>query len=232
MTSRVLPWHMAHSIWLDSAGLRLVSGLRCAIPMKTISVLAGALVLAGCGGGLANPIDGGSGDDGGNDSSPPGMDGGIKSGCPATPPTSNGACTPNGQRCEYGANPDPSCNQMFVCLNGSWVEQTPGTYCPPQADCPATYASVPVNQNCMPNNLACSYMQGTCFCTQGGGGPVKQYPQWSCVPATTTCPSPRPDIGTACSEPGQTCDYGACSGGVGLSCMNGSWQEVNWTCPL
>jgi hypothetical protein len=184
--------------------------------------------LVGCGGALGSPTG-----DGGQDAaadSPTANDGGTPPPCPSSPPAPNGACTSNGTKCEWGTNPDPNCNQIFICMNGSWVDQTSGTICAPQSDCPTSYASVPVNQNCTENNLSCAYPQGECICTQAFGGVERQTPAWDCFPAETGCPAPRPDIGTSCTGTVQ-CDYGSCSGGVSLSCVNGIWQEAAVLCP-
>jgi hypothetical protein len=60
----------------------------------------------------------------------------------------------------------------------------------------------------------------------GGSGAT-----WDCFPATLACRSPRPDIGTPCSNDGQECNYGACDGGVALVCKQGRWQEALEPCP-
>lgn len=44
------------------------------------------------------------------------------------------------------------------------------------------------------------------------------------------CRSPRPDIGTPCSDTGHICNYGACSGGVALECADGTWQVTSFAC--
>ncbi len=121
---------------------------------------------------------------------------------------------------------------MFSCGPSGWVNQTTGTVCPPQSLCPASYASVPVNQDCTPESLTCAYAEGECICTTSFGGLQKQTPAWYCIPATNSCPSPRPDIGTSCSQPNLDCNYGGCSGGVDLVCKDGRWQQQNTPCPL
>ena len=196
------------------------------------AVLLSVLLLA-CGGTTTSPLDdGGSDGSPGNDGSP-GTDSGPSKGCPASPPQAGSACvtTNDGPKCEYGTNPDPGCNQMFVCVSNAWVNQTSGQICPPQSDCPASYAQVPNGQDCSPDQLACAYSQGECICTKDFGPVSKNTPAWDCIPATQGCPSPRPDIGTACSQPNQQCDYGACSGGVALTCTDGAWQQTFTPCP-
>ena len=51
------------------------------------------------------------------------------------------------------------------------------------------------------------------------------------VPAAG-CPEPRPRIGSSCTQPGLSCDYGSCTGGVLLQCTDGSWQMVDTPCPI
>jgi hypothetical protein len=136
--------------------------------------------------------------------------------------------------CEYGSNPDPGCNQQFECTNGAWFDQSSGKICLPQSDCPATYASVPDNQDCSDQSLICAYAQGQCICTTSFEGVEMQNPTWQCAAAVSGCPSPRPDIGTPCTaDPSNAmCDYGSCSGGVGLTCKQGVWEQVFTPCPL
>jgi len=201
--------------------------------MKAAVLLS--LVLIACGGTTTSPLDdGGSGNDGGtgNDGSP-GSDGGPSNGCPTSPPTAGSACvsTKGGPKCEYGTNPDPGCNQLFVCVSNAWVDQSSGQLCAPQSDCPATYASVPNGQDCKPEGLDCAYKEGQCNCSTAG--PVQQtQATWHCSPATQGCPSPRPDIGSGCSQAGLQCDYGACTGGVALECTDGAWEQTFTPCPL
>lgn len=199
--------------------------------MKTMASRWGwfvvALAATACGGVVSSPgDDGGTGNDGS-----PGSDGGGGSACPKSPPTAGAACTPVDLRCEYGTNPNPSCNQIFACTPSGWVDQTSGSACP-AGQCPATYASVPSGQDCSPESLTCAYPEGECICTRSFGGPQMLTPKWDCIPATDGCPSPRPDIGTSCSQAGLDCNYGACSGGVDLVCKDGRWQQQIIPCPL
>jgi hypothetical protein len=187
-------------------------------------ILAFSIVLVGCGGDVFTGGDSGT-DSGGNDA-------GLGS-CPSSPPAAGSACvsTKGGPKCEYGSNPDPNCNQTFVCTSNVWVDQTSGTICAPQSLCPATYASVPNGQTCTTNQLSCAYAEGECICTTSVGGLATTTPQWDCFPKQQGCPSPRPDIGSACSTPDQSCDYGACSGGVAMQCTDGAWQQTFTVCP-
>ncbi|HEY1959691.1 MAG TPA: hypothetical protein VGH28_28975 [Polyangiaceae bacterium] len=191
--------------------------------------------LAACGGTIGGGDDLGN-DGGSNKDSSPDSSADVtpidasSGGCPVSPPSQGGACSPNQLECEYGTSPEPGCNQLFECASGSWQDQTNGQICPPPSDCPATYASIAPDSDCSPNGLGCAYPEGTCLCTQSFGA-QKLTPAWSCIPATAQCPSPRPDIGSSCSEPGQQCDYGGCQGGVSLQCTGGMWSQVLTPCP-
>jgi len=182
------------------------------------------LVLAACGGTVATTDDGGTNNDAA-----------ASKACPGTPPTAGGTCSASKgmEKCEYGTNPDPSCNQVFACPAGTWVDQTTGTLCPSQQSCPSSFASVPVSQDCSNfNTLSCAYPEGECICTQSPNGLISQTPVWACFAAQSGCPQPRPDIGTACTTQGASCNYGACSGGVQLVCNGQTWQEsLTVICP-
>ena len=218
---------------------------------RTGWAIVALIAVTGCGGavntGPGPSGDGGPGTDGapGSDSAPPtdsgpqpdgtpGRDSGPGAQCPGTPPPQGGACTSSGLECEYGTSNDPNCNTLFACsAAGTWQDMSSSGIClPPDAGaaCPATYAAVPVGKVCSPNTLECAYTQGTCLCTNSMGGPVMINSQWDCIAATPTCPSPRPRLGSPCTEPSQMCDYGACAGGVSLICMNGYWSQQQVAC--
>jgi len=189
--------------------------------MKTVAFLL-LLGSIACGGAVATI------DDAGGDGGPTG-DAAVVA-CPHSAPPEHTSCPLSGLRCEYGADPNPACNQVYQCGPGTgWLVEPYGACA--KGTCAATYASVPQNQDCTTNGLTCAYPEGECICTQDFGGPVRQTPGWFCIAAQSGCPSPRPDIGSACSTPDAQCDYGACSGGVGLSCTDGRWQESAVTCP-
>ncbi len=175
----------------------------------------------GAGGG-----DGSGGSDGGS-----GVDSGVSPACPSTAPT-GGSCPINGAVCEYGSDPNEACNTIVICSNGQWSFPPRGGCAPPGGMCPATYASVPVGMKCMPEFQACEYAQGTCDCTRSGPGPTRFEPAWLCTPTPQGCPSPRPRVGSACTQSGESCNYGACRGGIALGCKNGYWQVENVPCPL
>jgi hypothetical protein len=98
--------------------------------------------------------------------------------------------------------------------------------------CASTYAAVPVGQPCSAQGFACGYPQGDCYCSLGGGPVSMGPPKWICVATPAGCPGPRPNIGAACSQPGLSCNYGACLGGVQLQCEEGQWQEQEVPCPV
>jgi hypothetical protein len=213
-----------------------------------------ALFAAGCGGSVAG-INGGNPapDAGPGADAAPGSDGGSgtdsggggSGGCPSAEPSAGGTCQTPGIECEYGTNPNPSCNALFRCMAPDqpdcaagqciWGTASAGGSCTAPdagAACAATYATVPVNQQCTPQGLACAYAQGSCYCSLGAGPVSMGPPKWLCVATPAGCPGPRPNIGEACSEPGLSCDYGACLGGVELACQNGQWQEQAVPCPV
>lgn len=209
-----------------------------------LASVACALAAAGCGGATFTNIDGdagqaadssadggstadgGSAADGGSTA-----DGGGNAVCPASAPTGTTPCAPNGAQCEYGTDPNPSCNAVIICANGSWTFPPRGACSPTGASCPASYAGVPQNKQCSPEFLNCAYPEGTCECSRQGGI-VRQEPVWFCEPATAECPSPRPRIGSSCKKAGQFCDYGSCNNGAAIECKDAIWQVTHTPCPL
>jgi hypothetical protein len=133
-------------------------------------------------------------------------------------------------QCEYGDNPNPSCDDIVTCEpTGTWSYPTPGPGCP-TGTCPATYTQVPQGQDCNPQGLDCGYSQGQCNCDVEPES-AKLGPVWLCTTPAAGCPDPRPNIGASCTQPGLSCDYGACTGGVELQCTEGTWQEEATACP-
>jgi len=152
--------------------------------------------------------------------------------CPTSAPSSQASCSaPSTLTCEYGTNPDPDCDQLWQCVGGKWSEQT-GPACPALPSCPATPPSDA--SSCSAAQLACPYAASTCLCTDDPGGlATAGGPVWDCTPITAGCPSPRPDLGTPCNASSTLdCDYGQCSGGVGLTCVDGTWQLAEVACPV
>ena len=107
--------------------------------------------------------------------------------------------------------------------------------------CPTSFSALEQEEGCEAN-LDCFYAEARCSCaTLLPGEPVT----WLCDTGTNTamnasggasCPSPRPRIGIACTEPGTTCDYGWCqSEDDVLACVDGIWQAMPASkngCPL
>lgn len=206
-----------------------------------VGLTAGAagMMIAACGSstpvGSGRDAGGTGGGDGGGSSSggSSGSSSGIGSGggCPAILPTAGSVCAPSGLSCEYGDDPNPGCNAIVTCQGSAgWSAPPPGAHCMP-GTCPAAYSGVPQGMVCSPQGLDCAYAQGQCNCapTAPVSGPN---PVWQCSTPAFGCPEPRPREGSACSSPGLTCDYGACSGGVSLECSDGFWRVTSMACPV
>ena len=132
-----------------------------------------------------------------------------------------------GLECEYGSNPSPDCDRTYDCTSAGW--STPAPVDCVSGTCPATYKDVDQGKACTPMGLACSYAEGQCNCSnQPIAAPS---PIWQCSTPVAGCPEPRPDIGTACTQPGLQCDYGACTGGAAEECTDGYWQQAAVGCP-
>jgi hypothetical protein len=175
------------------------------------------------GGGPADGASSGSssgviGSSGGGDSG--GSSGGSVA-CPAGAPAAGAACPVAGAQCEYGDNPNVSCNVVAECGASGWIP-APTPACP-SGTCPASYSGVGQSAACSPSGLDCAYLEGQCNCSVARGAAA---PTWQCFTAMPKqlCPEPRPRAGSACYAIGTLCDYGACSGGVALICEGSYWQ--------
>ena len=135
-----------------------------------------------------------------------------------------------GLQCEYGSNANPECDEFENCDSNGWSYPPPGPYLPGcAATCPASYSDIPQNETCGTQGLDCAYPQGQCNCdvpAMSNGAPI-----WECTTPSAGCPEPRADIGTACTDEGLSCDYGACTGGVAEACEGGMWVEAATACP-
>jgi hypothetical protein len=189
-----------------------------------------AFVVA-CGGKTSDITDGGGGNDGGPQ---PGPD------CPTSVPAEGASCKIDALQCEYGGDPRSVCNTIAVCNKGSWTYFKGGDpSCPTPAtnppDCPATLAQVQVGAKCPSMGEACNYStsSATQFCTCSYmGGPVDLdggfSGTWQCgAPFETGCPTARPRIGAACSQPDLNCSYDSCGAPSGLS-FQCSGQTGTW----
>jgi hypothetical protein len=184
------------------------------------------------------------------DPSPPAFD----PPCAGDRPVQGGACV-DGAVCEFGASPVVRCDEVDACKDGRWQVSTPAltdpACSPAPGSCPSSLAGVPVGQACAPPDVHCDYPDRRCECAQNAtlpGWPAT----WRCPSGQqgiwagdARCPMPRPRLGTPCSAPGITCDYGACAirGGNREGCMplgdgasaldHGIWvdQPVDCSCP-
>lgn len=209
----------------------MVSRLQNASAMKRLVLVL--VALAACGGVTLDPID-----DGGADASPTNDAGSPY--CPTSPPTQNASCSKNGLWCEWGSDPNLNCNTTAQCANGSWiVNQGASCITPPNSSsCPATFASVPVNQLCGDLvGTTCEYAQGACGCAVPSG----PYPEdasavakWYCDDPAAGCPTPRPKLGTSCNSEGLECDYSPCTlpTGASIVCQGGTWANQPFGCAL
>jgi hypothetical protein len=190
--------------------------------------------MCACGGATfagSVPDDGGSGAESGSgsgSSSGSGSGGGTTE-CPPNVPSNAASCPRVGLACEYGDNANPSCNQIADCASSGWNVPPLGPCA--SGTCPAAYADVVQNKACSPEGLDCSYAEGQCDCTSTL--PVASpAPVWECTTPASGCPAPRPRIGSPCTQPGLSCNYGACTGGVAVECENGIWTQELLPCPV
>jgi hypothetical protein len=152
------------------------------------------------------------------------------SGCPTSAPTMGSACSVDTLYCDYGTSLNPNCNDLWECVGSRWQDMSTGNICPPpSATCPAAFMTGQQQPCAMADESElCAYPQGTCICTSDPGGlPLENGPVWSCAPPTMGCPAEIPELGSSC--PAGTpadCDYGQCSGGVGMTCVDGYWTIV------
>jgi hypothetical protein len=129
--------------------------------------------------------------------------------------------------CEYGNDPNPSCNEIITCQSSGWSAPPPA-HCL-GGTCPGGFSSVPQGKACTPAGLDCAYPEGQCNCASQL--PVGTTTVWQCSTPSGDCPEPRSRLGTACTNDGQSCDYGACAGGVAEICQGGYWQREGVACP-
>jgi hypothetical protein len=176
----------------------------------------------------------------------------VSGGCPATLPGAGLACLQSGLECEYGSDPEVTCDSVAICTSGGWRVEAPtavpvcGTSNP--AACPSSYSAVEGTTTCetvamqagsmaAANGIRCYYPEARCTCTTScvvglcgtsgaDSGPAPA--TWYCdipAPASPNCPVPRPRLGTPCSTIVASCDYASCEGGIALACTpDGIWQ--------
>jgi len=154
------------------------------------------------------------------------------SSCSQVPPLGESCSSPD-LSCEYGSDPNPLCNKVFVCLSfggqTKWVQNLPG----PVGICPSTDPGLPSAcpaaavdaQGPCTGTTACHYPDNKyCVCsnTAADGGS-----HWVCDTGGADCPEPRPLFGTPCPTEGVRCNYLRClvPWGSAQICTNGTWRD-------
>ncbi len=153
--------------------------------------------------------------------------------CPTSPPNIGGDCggITTTIDCEYRLS--PTCIILTSCggPQATWSRVDEPGCVPNSSVCPATFADVPVGTSCAISGAdVCAYDEGNCACEpcfgDAGAGQVWRCNLWSAV---TSCPSPRPTLGSACTTSVATCDYSECCNppalGPQMECVNGVWIE-------
>jgi len=180
------------------------------------------------GGSGSSSSSGGSGSSSSSGGSGSSSGGSTGVSCPATQPIGGTTCPMIGLECEYGNDPNPSCDQVISCTSTGWSFPSHNA-CPP-GTCPASYSAVPLGKDCTPFGLDCAYAEGQCNCA--GTVPVSgPNPVWQCSTPAMGCPEPRPRLGSSCTMETLSCDYGSCTGGVAMKCTNGIWLVEHTPCP-
>jgi len=165
--------------------------------------------------------------------------------CPATQPTAQTACSPEGRVCEYGVSPVEECDTLATCTNDAWsitMPNTSGKECPSGNDstCPTTEDQITKGGVCTQAGAICDYLRGRCDCESGGSGVAVLLdagsiaPTWRCQAPGATCPDARPNLEWTCMTEGMACDYGSCGaviGGTAEICRGGVWQSDSVPCP-
>jgi hypothetical protein len=194
---------------------------------KMGALLSTLVLVAACGGASTTNLVGQP--DGGGTGPGPGP-------CPAAPPSSGTSCSGT-LACEYGADPDVSCDTVATCESGTWdLEPAPATPCSTVLDptCPASYAALLSSKTCEPVGTSCTYAEARCSCATHCDMVGMSTPFWCCPDGPSGvagCPSPRPRLGSSCANEGTVCDYGGCTGNVTLQCSGGTWQPTMVGCP-
>lgn len=158
--------------------------------------------------------------------------------CPSTPPANGSSCSNEALECQYGDDPNLTCDTLALCQQQGqaqvWVTTAAATggLCPTslpgKAGCPSTYPTA--GQTCTMDSSggpSCAYPQGLCACT----APSAYQPgyEWQCETPGAYCPEPRPGVGTSCSGNNLTCAYGVCpdDGVETLTCLDGEQWTVS-----
>lgn len=203
------------------------------MPRMKRLVALGFCVLTGCGGSVTGSPehDGGAADsaaDSGTSWDMPDAGGPWSPVCPTSVPAIDSPCSAGALvTCEYGdAWWDVSCNTVFTCSSGTWIEDHPSSQtcfaapAPNSSSCPASPTDIHAGTDCSDALLTCYYGMGA-YCQCGGSINPEAAVIWACGP-TAGCPSTRPRLGATCSS-GEMCYYGD-SSGFFESCVDGFWQ--------
>ncbi len=235
---------------------------RSTLVLSGIAMLTLSAIVVACGGATTSGISG-PGSDGGTGGSDGGTasDGSVSpSGCPESMPAAGTSCDKPGATCEYGGQgPLLLCSTLAQCQTqgggaGSWTVTPADAKCiatPTQnpSSCPKAFGDVPTGAKCPAGNAlgtaSCVYPEGMCGCEScyepSDGSLGNQSQEWKCDPYPMPgdgCPSPRPEIGSACPKEGQSCFYG---GGCGtpipfsaIACQSGAWtpEAVGLDCAI
>ncbi len=224
-------------------------------PHRSSSVLFLAVITSGCSGKIAPDAAAGS------DASAP-SDSGLgtrPAECPAALPQQQTACTKNELLCEYGDDYNPRCNTVVVCSSGRWASpiffggsgkcpSQPPTIPPNPSDCAASANAVPAGA--CSSSSTCKYDGATCTCgVHCSNYPIRQRDcdpdaglttsccdtskvTWECFSGPHYCTLPRPRIGAACTNEGDSCalDAPAECGQTVVECRTGVWNLTNSSC--
>jgi hypothetical protein len=134
--------------------------------------------------------------------------------------------------CAASADSRLACRAELVCnARGDGTGHAWQTVQPPPLGCAldaGDCASAIAGAACHPASAICATDGGLlCQCRCGTSGPCVTA-QWSCSSTTSAaagCPAASPQLGDLCDAgAGLECDYGACTGGWALLCVNGHWE--------
>jgi hypothetical protein len=166
--------------------------------------------------------------------------------CPGQPPAQGASCSVAAGvplACEYGVNANGACGTLVSCGSQGegtpfvWNVSAPAAGCGVNAPtCPGSFTARADGTACDPSaSSTCDYSEGRCACVACGYGQSSQG-TWQCLAwsaGAQGCPTPRPELGTACSatQEGQECFYdfvcsGVPAGGPDMKCTSGVWRET------
>jgi hypothetical protein len=147
--------------------------------------------------------------------------------CPISRPTAGAECAVSDIDCEYGSDPELACDTLMDCLDGGWASSGPadaGCATTNSALCPAMFSAITQDGACAIDagglaGVECYYPEARCWCSLGTAPAT-----WQCdTDTSTSCPEPRPRIGSPCeaTDVALACNYASCLVQI---CRLGSWQ--------